>query len=82
VSEESNTAGQPTVTVLDYGSGNVRSAVRALERAGATVTLSANPEDVLNADGLVVPGVGAYSSVMAELKSVDALRMRGASGAL
>ncbi|MFQ4148434.1 imidazole glycerol phosphate synthase subunit HisH [Arthrobacter sp. LAPM80] len=70
-------ARQPTVTVLDYGSGNVRSAVRALERAGATVTLSAAPDDVLNADGLVVPGVGAFGSVMAELKSVDALRMIG-----
>ncbi|MEV8143087.1 imidazole glycerol phosphate synthase subunit HisH [Specibacter sp. NPDC078709] len=75
----SNTAGsdKPTVTVLDYGSGNVRSAVRALERAGAVVTLSAKPEDVLNADGLVVPGVGAFGSVMDELKAVDALRMIG-----
>ncbi|MGO4384768.1 imidazole glycerol phosphate synthase subunit HisH [Specibacter sp. RAF43] len=67
----------PTVTVLDYGSGNVRSAVRALERAGAAVTLTARPEDVLTADGLVVPGVGAFGSVMAELKNVDALRMIG-----
>ncbi|WP_104091352.1 imidazole glycerol phosphate synthase subunit HisH [Arthrobacter sp. GMC3] len=70
-------AHQPTVTVLDYGSGNVRSAVRALERAGAQVTLSAKPDDVLTADGLVVPGVGAFGSVMSELKSVDALRMIG-----
>lgn len=70
-------AAKPTVTVLDYGSGNVRSAVRALERAGAQVTLSAKSEDVLGADGLVVPGVGAFGSVMAELKSVDALRMIG-----
>ncbi|MHA7270065.1 imidazole glycerol phosphate synthase subunit HisH [Arthrobacter sp. HLT1-20] len=68
---------KPTVTVLDYGSGNVRSAVRALERAGATVKLSAKAEDVLNADGLVVPGVGAFGSVMKELKNVDALRMIG-----
>lgn len=68
---------KPTVTVLDYGSGNVRSAVRALERAGATVTLSAKPDDVLTADGLVVPGVGAFGSVMDELKNVDALRMIG-----
>lgn len=70
-------ADRPSVTVLDYGSGNVRSAVRALERAGATVKLSAKPEDVLNADGLVVPGVGAFGSVMGELKNVDALRMIG-----
>ena len=71
------TPAKPSVTVLDYGSGNVRSAVRALERAGAIVTLSAKAEDVLNADGLVVPGVGDFGSVMAELKSVDALRMIG-----
>jgi glutamine amidotransferase len=69
--------GKPTVTVLDYGSGNVRSAVRALERAGAEVILSAKPEDVLNADGLVVPGVGAFETVMKELKAVDAVRMIG-----
>ncbi|GAA4041414.1 imidazole glycerol phosphate synthase subunit HisH [Arthrobacter methylotrophus] len=69
--------GKPTVTVLDYGSGNVRSAVRALERAGADVTLSAKPEDVLNADGLLVPGVGAFETVMRELKAVDAIRMIG-----
>lgn len=68
---------KPTVTVLDYGSGNVRSAVRALERAGAEVTLSAKPQDVLAADGLVVPGVGAFATVMRELRQVDALRMIG-----
>lgn len=68
---------KPTVTVLDYGSGNVRSAVRALERAGAEVTLSAAPDDVLEADGLVVPGVGAFATVMKELRQVDALRMIG-----
>lgn len=46
----------PSVVVLDYGAGNVRSAVRALEAAGASVRLSADPRDVLDADGLVVPG--------------------------
>ncbi|MCC3273160.1 imidazole glycerol phosphate synthase subunit HisH [Arthrobacter zhangbolii] len=65
------------VTVLDYGSGNIRSAVRALEHAGANVTLSARPDDVLNAEGLVVPGVGAFAAVMQGLKDVDALRMIG-----
>ncbi|MDQ6739118.1 MAG: imidazole glycerol phosphate synthase subunit HisH [Actinomycetota bacterium] len=65
------------MTVLDYGSGNVRSAVRALERAGAVVTLSAKADDVLGADGLVVPGVGAFATVMKELKGVDGLRMIG-----
>ena len=69
--------GRPTVVVLDYGSGNVRSAVRALESAGAAVTLSSKPEDALNADGLVVPGVGAFATVMDELKSVDGMRIIG-----
>lgn len=67
----------PRVTVLDYGSGNIRSAVRALEHVGADVTLSAKPDDVLNAAGLVVPGVGAFATVMKGLKDVDALRMIG-----
>jgi len=65
------------VTVLDYGSGNIHSAVRALERVGANVTLSAKSSDVLEADGLVVPGVGAFAAVMQGLKDVDALRMIG-----
>ncbi|MBD7995883.1 imidazole glycerol phosphate synthase subunit HisH [Arthrobacter sp. Sa2CUA1] len=65
------------VTVLDYGSGNIHSAVRALERVGAEVTLSSKSADVLNADGLLVPGVGAFAAVMQGLKDVDALRMIG-----
>ena len=65
------------VTVLDYGSGNIRSAVRALEHVGATVTLSSASDDVLNADGLLVPGVGAFAAVMQGLKEVDALRLIG-----
>ena len=65
----------PSVVVLDYGAGNVRSAVRALEAAGARVRLSADPQDVLDADGLVVPGVGAFEAVMEGLRSVDAPRL-------
>lgn len=65
------------VVVLDYGSGNVRSAVRALEAAGAEVELTADPEKVLAADGLVVPGVGAYASVMEQLTKLGALRWIG-----
>ncbi|GAA4423928.1 imidazole glycerol phosphate synthase subunit HisH [Georgenia halophila] len=60
----------PRVVVLDYGSGNVRSAVRALERVGADVELTADPDAVAAADGLVVPGVGAFSAVMEGLRSV------------
>ena len=59
-----------SVVVLDYGTGNVHSAVKALELAGADVTLTSDRRQALEADGLVVPGVGAFSSVMAALKSV------------
>ena len=61
--------------VLDHGSGNVRSAVRALERVGASVELTADPGAVAEADGLVVPGVGAFAAVMAGLRAVDAPRL-------
>ena len=63
------------VTVLDYGSGNVRSAVRALERVGAEVELSADPAVAVEADGLVVPGVGAFAACMAGLRQVEAQRI-------
>ena len=58
------------VVVLDYGSGNVRSAVRALERAGAEVTLTADRTLAQEVDGLVVPGVGAFAACMAGLRAV------------
>jgi imidazole glycerol-phosphate synthase subunit HisH len=59
-----------SVTVLDYGSGNLRSAVRALERAGAEVTLTADRATAEGADGLVVPGVGAFAACMQGLRAV------------
>jgi glutamine amidotransferase len=62
----------PHVVVLDYGSGNVRSAVRALERVGAEVELTADRARAADADGLVVPGVGAFAAVMAGLRHVGA----------
>lgn len=61
----------PSVAVLDYGSGNLRSAQRALERVGATVTVTADHGAALNADGLVVPGVGAFAACMAGLEAID-----------
>jgi glutamine amidotransferase len=63
---------RPSVVVLDYGSGNVRSAVRALERAGADVSLRADRAAAAAADGLVVPGVGAFASCMKALDSLHA----------
>jgi glutamine amidotransferase len=63
-------SGRPSVVVLDYGSGNVHSAAKALELAGATVKLSADRATIAAADGLVVPGVGAFSAVMNQLNAV------------
>lgn len=58
------------VVVLDYGFGNVRSAVRALERVGARVELTADRSAAESADGLVVPGVGAFAAVVEGLRAV------------
>ncbi|MCE1173769.1 MAG: imidazole glycerol phosphate synthase subunit HisH [Propionibacteriales bacterium] len=58
------------VAVLDYGSGNLHSATRALAAAGADVVLTADPELCRDADGLVVPGVGAFAACMAGLSAV------------
>ncbi len=60
----------PTVVILDYGSGNVHSAAKALELAGADVRLTADRAAARDADGLVVPGVGAFSAVMAGVEGV------------
>lgn len=58
------------VAVLDYGSGNVHSVVKALEAAGAEPVLTRDPEVVMRADGLLVPGVGAFDAVMSQLRAV------------
>ena len=58
------------VVVLDYGSGNTRSAVRALERAGANVTLTADRSAAMDCDGLVVPGVGAFKACVDGIRAV------------
>ena len=59
------------IVVLDYGSGNLRSAERALRRVGADVTVTADRHAAMEADGLVVPGVGAFAACMAGLRAVD-----------
>ncbi|MFW6599603.1 imidazole glycerol phosphate synthase subunit HisH [Propionibacteriaceae bacterium Y2011] len=63
----------PVVAVLDHGSGNLRSAVRALTRAGATVRLTSDSTVAATADGLVVPGVGAFAHCMAGLTEIGAV---------
>ncbi|MFF2634121.1 imidazole glycerol phosphate synthase subunit HisH [Microbacterium sp. NPDC058021] len=60
---------RPLVAVLDYGSGNVHSAVKALIAAGADARLTADRGLVRDADGLVVPGVGAFRAVMDALRA-------------
>jgi glutamine amidotransferase len=59
------------IVVLDYGSGNLRSAQRALERVGAAVDVTPDGQAALDADGLVVPGVGAFAACMAGLGRID-----------
>jgi imidazole glycerol-phosphate synthase subunit HisH len=60
----------PSVVILDYGSGNVHSAAKALELAGARVSLTADRSAAEAADGLVVPGVGAFQAVATQLAAV------------
>jgi imidazole glycerol-phosphate synthase subunit HisH len=74
---------RPRVVVLDYGSGNLRSAQRALQRVGADAEVTADGGAALAADGLVVPGVGAFAACMAGLlgvagEQVIAKRLAGA----
>jgi glutamine amidotransferase len=68
----------PRVVVLDYGSGNLRSAERALARAGAAVSVTADLDAALECDGLVVPGVGAFAACMAGLRGIGGEKVIGA----
>jgi imidazole glycerol-phosphate synthase subunit HisH len=64
-----------SVVVLDYGSGNLRSAQRALERVGASVEVTADARAATAADGLVVPGVGAFEACMTGLRKIAGERL-------
>jgi 1-(5-phosphoribosyl)-5-[(5-phosphoribosylamino)methylideneamino] imidazole-4-carboxamide isomerase/N-(5'phosphoribosyl)anthranilate isomerase/imidazole glycerol phosphate synthase glutamine amidotransferase subunit len=64
-----------SVVVLDYGSGNLRSAQRALQRVGADVEVTADLEKAADADGLVVPGVGAFEACMTGLRGINGQRV-------
>jgi imidazole glycerol-phosphate synthase subunit HisH len=59
------------VVVLDYGSGNLRSAQRALQRVGADVEVTSDTDVALSADGLIVPGVGAFEACMTGLRKIN-----------
>jgi glutamine amidotransferase len=64
MSQQSAEQTATSVMVVDYGLGNLRSATRGLERAGASVTISDDPSDLREADGIVLPGVGAFGDGM------------------
>jgi glutamine amidotransferase len=64
-----------SVVVLDYGSGNLRSAQRALQRVGAEVEVTADLGAAAAADGLVVPGVGAFEACMTGLRGINGERV-------
>lgn len=60
----------PSVVVLDYGSGNLRSVHRALEQVGAEVVVTSDYDAAMECDGLMVPGVGAFDACMAGIRRV------------
>ena len=69
--------------VIDYDAGNTANVLRALEKIGVRAELSADPEKILSATGLILPGVGAYPAAMAELEKrglVIAIREAVAKG--
>ncbi len=76
-------ASQPTVTVVDYGAGNILSVTRALAHVGALATVSDDPVVVARADRILLPGVGAFGKAMDELakrRLIEPLRAYAASG--
>ncbi|MFO8238425.1 MAG: hypothetical protein R6U00_09310, partial [Prochlorococcaceae cyanobacterium] len=54
----------PMITLLDYGAGNVRSVVNAIEKSGHTVHMAASGDDIARAEKLVFPGVGNFGQMM------------------
>lgn len=71
------------IAILDYGSGNLRSAERAFELSGQKVIITSDADHALNADGLVVPGVGAFGACMAQLHAIggaEIIRERVSAG--
>lgn len=71
------------VGIVDYGMGNRRSVEKALEHVGAEAVISSDPQELERADGLVLPGVGAFPAAMARLRELEldeAVRERAAAG--
>ncbi|MBI4825126.1 MAG: imidazole glycerol phosphate synthase subunit HisH [Nitrospirae bacterium] len=59
------------IAIIDYGMGNLRSVEKGFQKAGVEVMVTNRPEDVKNADGVVLPGVGAFKDCMRELTNLD-----------
>ena len=64
-----------TIAVLDYGMGNLRSVEKALERIGAEAVLTSDPDAVRGADGLILPGVGAFAKAMDRVEALGLERL-------
>lgn len=56
------------IIIVDYGAGNIRNVMKAIEYTGLNVKVSQDPAEIAAADGLVVPGVGAFASAMDKLR--------------
>jgi glutamine amidotransferase len=63
------------ICILDYGMGNLRSVEKALEHIGATATISSDPETISAADGLILPGVGAFPKAMKRVRELGLDRL-------
>lgn len=64
----SELSGMASVTILDYGMGNLRSVQKGLEKVGATALITSDPDQVASADRLILPGVGAFRDAIAALR--------------
>lgn len=61
------------IAIIDYGAGNLRSAAKALERVGAKVAVTREPEDLVKASHIVLPGVGAFADCMKGLSTIPGM---------
>ena len=64
------------IAIIDYGLGNLRSVMRGLEKAGANTTITADAGEIAAADGLVLPGVGAFHEGMEQLGALKSTVVR------
>ncbi|SJZ31057.1 imidazole glycerol phosphate synthase subunit HisH [Selenihalanaerobacter shriftii] len=63
------------IKIIDYGMGNLRSVQKGFEKVGFTAQITSDPEEILKADGVVLPGVGAFGDAMENLKSAGLIQV-------